>query len=195
MYSWYVDEAGAVDLAKGLGSPIAPGLIVAGLAGATPRGGASASNTLRGRIATMHLGKKHEFSTLRRSIGSILARAHGQPAIDEEQLTRWMHAHVRIALIHEADPDALDDPETEILADLIRRFTSRKSPRRRSVCGRPPVARSTREHRRSSRRAANRSKLDAHQRRPKAGGQIDFALSGPRDTFSGSLDPEGREIR
>lgn len=118
MYSWWVDEAGASDLTLGLGHPIQPGLIYAGLAGATRSGGTASSNTLWGRIATMHLGKKHEFSTLRRSLGSILAQAHGQPTIDEEQLTRWMHAHLRVIPIPVADVDTLDHLESEILGQL-----------------------------------------------------------------------------
>jgi hypothetical protein len=118
MYSWWVDKAGAADLSSGLGHRVEPGLLYAGLAGATRSGGSSSSNTLWGRIATMHLGKRHEFSTLRRSIGSIIASAYHQPAIDEVQLTRWMHAHLRVIAIPVANPDSLDDLETEILAEL-----------------------------------------------------------------------------
>jgi hypothetical protein len=118
MYSWWVDAAGADDLTAGLGHHIRPGLIYAGLAGATRSGGAASSNTLWGRIATMHLGKRHEFSTLRRSLGSILAEAHGQPTIDEEQLTRWMHAHLRVIPIPVADVDTLDRLESEVLTEL-----------------------------------------------------------------------------
>lgn len=118
IYSWWVDDAGAADLSAGLGHPIEPGLIYAGLAGATRSGGSSSSNTLWGRIATMHLGKTHEFSTLRRSIGSILATAYGQPAIDEQQLTRWMHAHLRVVPVPVMNVATLGDLETGILADL-----------------------------------------------------------------------------
>ncbi|GAB3488264.1 DUF6884 domain-containing protein [Flexivirga lutea] len=118
MYSWWVDEVGAGDLTRGLGHPVQPGLIYAGLAGATRSGGAASSNTLWGRIATMHLGKKHEFSTLRRSLGSILAEAQGQPTIDEGQLTRWMHAHLRVIPIPVVDVDTLDQLESEILKEL-----------------------------------------------------------------------------
>ncbi len=118
MYSWWIDEAGAGDLTMGLGHRIQPGLIYAGLAGATRSGGTASSNTLWGRIATMHLGKKHEFSTLRRSLGSIIAEAHGQPTIDEEQLTRWMYAHLRVIPIPVADVDTLDRLESEILTEL-----------------------------------------------------------------------------
>lgn len=66
----------------------------------------------------MHLGKRHEFSALRRSLGSILAHGNGQSTIDEMQLTRWMHAHLRVIPIPVADADTLGDLETEILDEL-----------------------------------------------------------------------------
>lgn len=118
IYSWWVDDAGAGELSVGLGHEIAPGLVYVGLAGATRKGGATSSNTLWGRMSTMHLGKKHEFSTLRRSLGSILADVNGQPAIDEAQLTSWMHAHLRVRLVPVANADTLDDLETGILEKL-----------------------------------------------------------------------------
>ncbi len=118
LYSWWVDAAGAADLTAGLGHPIQPGLIYAGLAGATRSGGSASSNTLWGRIATMHLGKNQEFSTLRRSLGSILAHRYGQPTIDEAQLTRWMHAHLSVVTIPVSDADTLDALETVVLTDL-----------------------------------------------------------------------------
>ncbi len=118
MYSWWVDEAGAADLSTGLGHPVAPGLLYAGLAGATRSGGKSSSNTLWGRISTMHLGKNHNFSTLRLSLGSTLANAHGQTAIDEAQLTHWMHAHLRLITIPVGDADSLDALETDLLTAL-----------------------------------------------------------------------------
>lgn len=118
MYSWWVDEAGAADLTRGLGHRIERGLVYAGLAGATRSGGSSSANTLWGRIATMHLGKRRELSTLRRSLGSILASADGLPAIDEAQLTLWMYAHLRVTAIPVGDADTLGDLETETLTTL-----------------------------------------------------------------------------
>jgi hypothetical protein len=35
LYSWWIDDAGAADLSRGLGHLVAPGLIYAGQAGAT----------------------------------------------------------------------------------------------------------------------------------------------------------------
>ena len=84
LYSWWVDPAGAADLSAGLGSSLDPGLIYAGLAGATrwPSGRPS-TNTLWARISGMHLGGSHEFSTFRRTLGAVLAKARHQ-----QELTR-----------------------------------------------------------------------------------------------------------
>lgn len=118
MYSWWVDSRGAEDLSRGLGHEVAAGLIYAGLAGATPSGGSTSSNTLWGRIATMHLGDRHDLSTLRRSLGSDLASANGWPAIDEVELTRWMHAHLSVVAVPVSDADTLDALESEVLMEL-----------------------------------------------------------------------------
>jgi hypothetical protein len=82
IYSWWVDHGGSRDLSAGLSQPIAPGLIYAGTAGATrSRSGRKSKNTLWGRIRGMHLGGRHEFSTFRLSLGSILANAREEPEI------------------------------------------------------------------------------------------------------------------
>ncbi|UVT27701.1 hypothetical protein NXT08_24700 (plasmid) [Rhodococcus pyridinivorans] len=119
LYSWWVDAVGADDLTIGLDLPIAPGLIYAGLAGATrwPSGKRS-SNTLWSRIAGMHLGGKHEFSTFRRTLGSILAHAQGSDVIDETALTAWMTRHLTVVAIASADPDTLGRLEDEVLAAI-----------------------------------------------------------------------------
>lgn len=51
--SWGADADGAIDLSRGLGQPVLPGLIYAGLAGATRASGRKSKNTLWGRIKTM----------------------------------------------------------------------------------------------------------------------------------------------
>lgn len=88
LHSWWVDQAGGADLSEGLGHEIRPGLIYAGLAGATRwPSGKHSTNTLWARIAGMHLGRGHEFSTFRRTLGAVLADGD---LIDEAQLTQWM---------------------------------------------------------------------------------------------------------
>jgi hypothetical protein len=119
LYSWWVDETGAADLTAGLGSPIEAGLIYAGLAGATrwPSGRRS-TNTLWSRIAGMHLGGRHEFSTFRRTLGSILAAADGLAVIDEDALTAWMRWHLVVRTAVHVDPDALGELEAAVLSVL-----------------------------------------------------------------------------
>lgn len=119
LYSWWVDATGAKDLSTGLGHQVKPALIYAGLAGATrwPSGRRS-TNTLWSRIAGMHLGGRHEFSTFRRTLGSILAAAAGADDIDEERLTEWMHEHLRVIAVPHDDPDTLGRLESEVLEQL-----------------------------------------------------------------------------
>lgn len=116
LYSWWVDDAGAADLSRGLDEPVNRGLIYAGLAGATrwPSGKRS-SNTLWGRLSGMHLGGRHDFSTFRLSLGSILAEASAWPDIDEAALTAWMHEHLRVIAILYADRDTLGRLEGDVL--------------------------------------------------------------------------------
>lgn len=119
LYSWWVDSNGAVDLGRGLGVTVEPGLIYAGLAGATrSRSGRKSKNTLWGRIKTMHLGGRHEFSTFRLSLGSVLAQAESRDEIDEILLTRWMHDHLRLIPVAVADADTLGEVETAVLTAL-----------------------------------------------------------------------------
>jgi hypothetical protein len=134
LYSWWVDGQGANDLTAGLGERIAPGLIYAGLAGATrSRRGLPSKNTLWGRLSGMHLGARSKFSTFRRSLGSILAEAHAASGIDEARLTDWMHEHLRVVAIPVEDADALDRLETAVLAELdppLNLAKMRKTPTR-----------------------------------------------------------------
>jgi hypothetical protein len=118
LYSWWVDAEGAADLAAGLGHAVEAGLIYAGLAGATRTGGRKSKNTLWGRIHSMHLGGRHEFSTFRLSLGSVLAASTGAAEIDEPELTAWMHAHLRLIAVPVDDADTLGDVETTVLTEL-----------------------------------------------------------------------------
>lgn len=130
LYSWWVDEYGASDLSTGLGQPVEVGLIYAGLAGATrSRIGLKSKNTLWGRIRTMHLGGRHEFSTFRLSLGSVLAETRGEDKMDEATLTAWMHKHLRIVAVPVADADTLGDVETDVLAILNPPLNLDKVPR------------------------------------------------------------------
>jgi hypothetical protein len=119
LYSWWVDEPGSTDLTRGLSQPVSPGLIYAGLAGATRTKSKRPSNdTLWLRIKTMHLGRNHHFSTLRWSIGAILAESSGTANIDEATLTAWMHAHLSVIAVPVADAETLADLESDVLTRL-----------------------------------------------------------------------------
>jgi hypothetical protein len=119
LYSWWVDQAGAEDLSRGLGLIVEYGLIYAGLAGATrwPSGKRS-NNTLWSRVMTMHLGGNHDSSTFRLTLGAILAQAAGAAYIDEMRLTQWMKNHLRIVTIPFEDNDVLGRLERDVLVQL-----------------------------------------------------------------------------
>jgi len=130
LYSWWVDSTGARDLTAGLGQIVEPGLIYAGLAGATrSRSGRKSTNTIWGRIGGMHLGGRYNFSTFRLSLGAILAAADNHSTIDEERLTRWMHQHLRVIAVPVDDADTLDALETGILDALDPPFNLDKRPK------------------------------------------------------------------
>lgn len=119
LYSWWVDEKGAADLAVGLGCSISSGLIYAGLAGATrwPSGKRS-TNTLWSRISGMHLGRRHNLSTFRLSLGSVIASATGGAVIDEAALTEWMKAHLKVVASPCSDADTLGRLEHDVLTEI-----------------------------------------------------------------------------
>ncbi|WP_101947998.1 DUF6884 domain-containing protein [Mycobacterium sp. 3519A] len=119
LYSWWVDHSGADALTRGLGLEVQPGLIYAGLAGATRwPSGMRSNNTLWLRVMTMHLGGNHEFSTFRRTLGAILAHAQGSTHVDEDALTQWMHAHLRLVIVPYDDRDVLGRLERDVLLEL-----------------------------------------------------------------------------
>lgn len=118
LYSWWVDEDGATELTDGLGETVSPGLIYAGLAGATRSvSKRKSTNTLYGRNAKMHLGGKRKLSTLRRALAAILSKSRPE-IISESELTEWMGAHLRVILVPVADADTLDELETAVLRAL-----------------------------------------------------------------------------
>jgi GIY-YIG catalytic domain-containing protein len=137
LYSWWADEEGAADLTRGLGHAVAPGLVYAGRAGGVRPSGIHSTNTLWGRVATMHLGGRRQFSTFRVTLSACLS-AEGGPAVDGPELTGWMHRHLRVAvlplpieavasgeerLLELADPplNLRDVPRTDLRRALSRR--------------------------------------------------------------------------
>lgn len=127
LYSWWVDEEGAAQLSRGLEQPVRAGLVYVGQAGATQwPSGKRRDATLRSRVATMHLGTKISFSTLRLTLAACLrdqlrlevAGAKILTAASEEALTTWMMRHLQIAAFGYDDVDALDELEQAVLDAL-----------------------------------------------------------------------------
>jgi hypothetical protein len=127
LYSWWVDDTGADDLSRALGHLVRPGLIYAGLAGATrwPSGKSSTNTlwgrlvgTLWGRLVGMHLGGRAILSTFRTSLGAILSTTLWYGAHDEARLTQWMYQRLRVIALPVDDADSLGDVETQVLGRL-----------------------------------------------------------------------------
>lgn len=66
----------------------------------------------------MHLAGNHEFSTFRRTIGAILAAEIGSTDVDEQALSEWMRAHLRVVTISFDDRDELGRLEKRVLTAL-----------------------------------------------------------------------------
>jgi hypothetical protein len=127
LYAWWVDEAGAADLSRGLGLTVAPGRIHAGQAGATrwPSGKAD-DDTLGRRIGQIHLGGKVRMSTFRWTLASLLFTqldVQVQAAMvitpsSEQALSEWMREHLSIAVHPHDDRDTLGGLEHAVLERL-----------------------------------------------------------------------------
>nr|MDT0664437.1 hypothetical protein [Micromonospora sp. DSM 115978] len=119
LYTWWVDETGAIELTAGLGYVGVPGLVYAGQAGATRwPSGRVASNTLWSRIAGMHLAGRAEFSTFRRTLAAALREVLGLANDDDPQLSGWIGAHLKVVVEPVHDADELGRLEDEVLALL-----------------------------------------------------------------------------
>jgi hypothetical protein len=127
LFAFWVDEAGAADLAKGLDLPFAAGRIFIGQAGATkwPSGRAS-TDTLGDRIARTHLTGKVRSSSIRLTLAAILfaqlelvvqASALLQ-ASAEQALSDWMSAHLSVAVHPHDDRDTLSGLEQAVVQRL-----------------------------------------------------------------------------
>jgi hypothetical protein len=127
LFGFWVDEAGAADLARGLDQPLEAGRIWAGQAGATrwPSGRVN-SDTLGERIARTHLQGRVRSSTVRLTLAGILfvqldlvvqASALLQ-ASAENDLSDWMSAHLSIAVHPHDDRDSLAGLEQAIVQRL-----------------------------------------------------------------------------
>jgi hypothetical protein len=86
-----------------------------------------------GRIRGIHLGGRHEFSTFRLSLGSILASARVEADIVEDELTAWMHQHLGGVL-------AIPFEDADTLGELERRTPSTRPAVKPRQGGEEPAA-------------------------------------------------------
>jgi hypothetical protein len=127
LYSWWVDQSGAADLAAALDQELRAGRIYAGQTGATKwPSGRIGSMTLRQRLRGNHLRGSIRRSTFRRTLGACLVEPLGLDLVaagkltpdSERQLSGWMQTHLRVAVHPYPDRDALGDLERRVLAAL-----------------------------------------------------------------------------
>ena len=127
LFAFWVDEAGAADLSRGLDLPLEAGRICIGQAGATrwPSGRVN-KDTLGDRIARTHLTGKVRSSTIRLTLAGILfaqlelvvqASALLQ-ASAEQDLSDWMSAHLSVAVHPHDDRDSLAGLEQAVAQRL-----------------------------------------------------------------------------
>jgi hypothetical protein len=127
LFAWWSDEAGALDLSRGLGLTVAPGRIYAGQAGATKwPSGKAGTGALGIRIGEVHLGGKVRMSTFRWSLACMLfdqLEVQVQAAMlitasSEQALTAWMREHLFVAVHAHDDRDTLGGLERAVLLRL-----------------------------------------------------------------------------
>jgi len=121
LYCWWVDGRGACELSAGLGLPVYPGRIYAGQTGA-----GSSSSTLHGRIGGNHLRGSIEGSTLRLTLGAVLAEQLSLEKVgrkkfsadSEARLSSWMAERLSIAVYPFSDRQSLGDLEARVVSQL-----------------------------------------------------------------------------
>ncbi len=127
LFAFWVDEAGAADLSRGLDLPCEAGRIYVGQAGATKwPSGKARDDTLGHVVGRVHLGGKVRISALRWTLAAILfdrLELQGQAAMlitpsSEQALGEWMRAHLSVAVHAHDDRDTLGGLERAILERL-----------------------------------------------------------------------------
>ncbi|HEX5641466.1 MAG TPA: hypothetical protein VFZ86_03895 [Thermoleophilia bacterium] len=127
LFAFWVDEAGAADLSRGLDLPLAAGRIYVGQAGATkwPSGRAN-EDTLGDRVGRTHLAGKVRGSAVRLALAAVLLDRLGlvvQAAVllqasSEEALSDWMRTHLSVAVHVHDDRDTLGGLEQAVVERL-----------------------------------------------------------------------------
>ena len=127
LFGFWVDEAGAADLARGLDLPFEAGRIYVGQAGATKwPSGRAGTESLGDRVGRIHLAGKVRGSVLRLTLASILLdqldlvvqAAMLLQASSEQALGEWMRAHLLVAVHPHDDRDSLAGLEQAVVQRL-----------------------------------------------------------------------------
>ncbi|HLC04794.1 MAG TPA: hypothetical protein VJK02_17300 [Anaerolineales bacterium] len=126
LYAYWVNAAGAADLACGLEAQVSAGRVYVGQAGGTQwPSGKRSRTTLRSRIGRNHLGGNIRGSTFRHTLAATLRVVLGIQADAERLLgdgeallTEWIKEHLEVAVFPFEDRDALNDLEINVLRRL-----------------------------------------------------------------------------
>ncbi len=127
LFAFWVDEAGAADLSRGVDLPLEAGRIYVGQAGATkwPSGRVSA-DTLGDGVGRTHLAGKVRSSAVRLALAAVLLdrlelvvqAAVLLQASSEQALSDWMRAHLSVAVHVHDDRDTLAGLEQAVVQRL-----------------------------------------------------------------------------
>jgi hypothetical protein len=124
LFAFWVDDAGAAGLSRGLDLSLEAGRVYVGQAGATKwPSGRAGDETLGHAVGRVHLGGKVRMSAFRWTLAAILfdqLEMQGQAAMlitpsSEQALGEWMHAHLSVAVHPHDDRDTLGGLEQAIV--------------------------------------------------------------------------------
>lgn len=124
LFAFWVDDAGAAGLSRGLDLSLEAGRVYVGQAGATKwPSGRAGDETLGHAVGRVHLGGKVRMSAFRWTLAAILfdqLEMQGQAAMlitpsSEQALGEWMHAHLSVAVHAHDDRDTLGGLEQAIV--------------------------------------------------------------------------------
>jgi len=127
LFGFWVSEAGAAELARGLDVPFEAGRIYVGQAGATKwPSGRAGTERLVDRVGRIHLGGKVRGSDLRLTLASILLDQLDLvvqapmllQASSEQAISEWMRAHLLVAVHPHDGRDSLAGLEQAVVQRL-----------------------------------------------------------------------------
>lgn len=117
MYAWLVDDAGAATLSESLQLSVVAGPLYVGQVGAR-EGIGEISNSLNDHINLVQLYGTARSSRFRSHLATALADPLDLRSIDDARLTRWMVAHLSVAVWPVDDVSVLRDLKSSVLAEV-----------------------------------------------------------------------------